>query len=61
MNQNNDDKLIQMSDLGELTQKEIDLIFYLRYRWRYGEVTLVMHDGKVQKMVKTQEFLYPGK
>ena len=44
---------LQVSDLGELKQQEIDLIYLIRNVYRFGEVTILTRDGLPQDVVKT--------
>jgi hypothetical protein len=43
------------SDLGELHQKEIDLIYLIRTKYRFGSIELVLRDGLPQDVIKTIE------
>lgn len=38
---------------GELSEVEIDLILNLRHQYRFGEVTVLMHEGIPQQILKT--------
>lgn len=49
------DDVIEQKDVLPLHQNEIDLIWYLRNRYRFGEVTLLMRDGLPQDLLKTVE------
>lgn len=40
-------------DLGELKQQEIELLYLIRYVYRYGEVTILTRDGTPQDVMKT--------
>lgn len=47
---------IQQSDLGDLTQKEIDLIYYIRERFRFGDIIIQTRDGQPYRIMKVTEF-----
>ena len=40
-------------DLGELHPKEVDLIWRLRNKYRFGEITIKVRDGIPWSIVKT--------
>lgn len=42
---------VTQEDLGALRPKEIQLLHFLRHRWRFGEVVIVMDNG-VPKGIK---------
>lgn len=42
-------------ELGELTGKELELIYWLRTRFRYGEVTVEVRNGEPYRIVKAYE------
>lgn len=46
---------IKESDILPLRQQEIDLIFLLRKRYRFGNVEIVMRDGVPIDVIKTIE------
>jgi len=46
---------ITEKDILPLHQNEIDLLWFLRNRYRFGEVTLLMRDGLPQDLIKTVE------
>lgn len=48
-------EIITQSSLGELHQKEIDLIYLLRTKYKFGSIELVLRDGLPQDIVKTIE------
>jgi hypothetical protein len=39
-----------------LTPREYSLIVALRSRWRFGEVTIVMRDGTIQRVKRAEIF-----
>lgn len=41
--------------LGDLSDAEIDLIMLIRKKYRYGEITVIMHDGQPRQVIKTVE------
>jgi len=40
-------------DLGELKPQEVELIYYIRNVYRFGEVSILTRDGVPQDIVKT--------
>jgi hypothetical protein len=46
-------KKLSIQDLGELKPQEIELIYWIRNVYRYGEVTILTRDGVPQDIVKT--------
>ncbi len=46
-------KKLSVKDLGELKPQEIELIYWIRNVYRYGEVTILTRDGVPQDIVKT--------
>ena len=43
-------------ELGELTEKEIQLIHYIRTKYRYGEIIVKTRDGQPYLITKTVEY-----
>ncbi len=41
--------------LGNLSQKEIDLIYWIRTRFRFGEITIQVRDGSPYRILKAFE------
>ncbi len=41
--------------VGELTGKELELIYWLRTRFRFGEVTIEVREGQPFRIVKAYE------
>ena len=52
MTQNQKQK-ITSNDLGELHQKEIELIYLIRNKYRFGSIELILRDGLPQDVLKT--------
>jgi len=46
---------ITPKDLGELNQKEIDLIYWIRTRFRFGELIILVRDGLPYRITKAFE------
>ncbi len=46
---------ISQADLGTLNQLEINLIDAIRNRFRFGEITIVTHDGIPRKITRFTE------
>ncbi len=51
----NKEKKINKDDIGELNQEELNLIYYIRNRFRYGDITIIVRDGKPWRIVKAFE------
>ena len=47
---------ITLKDLGELCQQEIELIHYIRTRFRYGDIIIQTRDGLPYRIAKTTEY-----
>lgn len=45
-----------INEIIELEPQELELIKSLRSKWRFGEVTILVRDGKPFRMVKVTEF-----
>jgi hypothetical protein len=43
------------SDILPLNEKEIDLIWFIRNRWRWGDVVIEIQDGVPNYLVRTVE------
>ena len=41
-----------IKDLGRIDVKELELLFYLRTRFRYGDVTIQVRDGLPYRILK---------
>lgn len=46
---------ITTEDLGELHQNEIELIYYIRTKYRFGVIEIQLRDGLPQDIIKTIE------
>lgn len=46
-------KKITSEDLGDLHQKEIDLIYLIRNKYRFGSIELILRDGLPEDILKT--------
>lgn len=46
-------KKISSADLGELHQKEIDLIYLIRNKYRFGSIEIILRDGLPEDILKT--------
>lgn len=46
---------VKKEDLGEITQAELSLLYYIRNRFRFGEITLVVRDGQPYRILKAFE------
>lgn len=44
---------VRSTDIGELHQSEIDLIYLIRNVYRFGEVVIQTRDGIPQDIIKT--------
>jgi hypothetical protein len=44
---------LTIKDLGELKPQEIELIYWIRNVYRFGEITIMTRDGIPQDVVKT--------
>ena len=42
-------------ELEPLTERELELIYWLRTRFRFGEVTIVVRDGEPFRIAKAYE------
>lgn len=42
--------------LGELTVNEINLIKIIRERFRFGDITIITHDGQPKKVKQVTEY-----
>lgn len=47
---------LNQESLGKLNPKEIELIYWLRTRFRYGEVVIETRDGLPFQILKAMEF-----
>lgn len=47
------EKIINQDDILPLKQQEIDLIYLLRNKYRFGSVEIVMRDGVPNDLLKT--------
>lgn len=44
---------LTIKDLGEIKPQELELLYWIRNVYRYGEVTILTRDGLPQDIVKT--------
>jgi len=49
------EELIQLEEIQPLKQQEIELIYILRNKYRYGSVEVVMRDGVPVDLLRTVE------
>ena len=47
-------------DLGTLSNKEKELIFYIRNRFRFGDVVIQTREGQPYRILKITEFQVLG-
>lgn len=52
----NQKKKISLDDIGNLDDQEIQLIYYIRTRFRYGEIQIECRDGKPYRIKKAVEY-----
>lgn len=52
---------VRSTDIGELHQSEIDLIYLIRKVYRFGEVVIQTRDGMPQDIIKTTVRVRLGK
>lgn len=53
MPQNLDNLQLNKEDLNGLHPMEVDLILNLRHEYRFGEVSVLVHEGIPQQILKT--------
>ena len=53
MSQHLQQKKLTKEDLGELHEREIDLIFLWRTEFRFGKIEIEMRDGVPEYLCKT--------
>lgn len=44
---------ITINDLGELHQKELELIYLIRTQYRYGNIEIYLRNGLPEDIIKT--------
>lgn len=44
------------SGLGDLSKNEVNLIRIIRERFRYGDITIITHDGQPKKIKAVTEY-----
>lgn len=49
------EKKITKEDIGEISQQELELIYYIRNKFRFGEITLMVREGKPYRILKAFE------
>lgn len=49
-----------LEDLGPLDQKEIELLYYIRTRFRYGDIMIQTRDGMPYRITKAYEYATLG-
>jgi hypothetical protein len=57
--QNLNKKEITLESLGQLHQKEIELLYWIRNRFRWGELVIQVRDGlpfRISRAVEYQDF-----
>lgn len=55
MTQNQHKRQITSDDLGKLHSKEIELIWLIRTKYRFGTIELYLRDGLPEDILKTVE------
>ena len=55
-NQRQQSNKITRESLGELTQKEVELLYWIRNRFRWGELIIEVRDGYPFRIRKAIEF-----
>lgn len=48
-------EVIKQEDLGTLYPQEVELIWLMRNRWRYGSIEIVVRDGIPVDLIRTVE------
>lgn len=51
---------ITLESLGEIDQREIELLHWIRTRFRYGEVLIETRDGRPYRISKATEYTALG-
>jgi len=46
---------IKQTDLLPLSAQEMELLFLIRHRHRYGSIEIVTHDGKPVDVIRTTD------
>lgn len=54
-NQTQNHKEITIESLGKLHPKELQLIYWIRNRFKFGEITLKVRDGLPERILKAFE------
>ena len=44
-------------EILELHPNEVELLNSIRNRWRWGEMTILIRDGKPVRLMRVQEFI----
>jgi hypothetical protein len=44
------------NDIGELTRNEAELIRLIRVKYRFGRLTVVIHDGQPKRIEETVRY-----
>ena len=47
---------VTLESLGKIDQKEIELLYWLRTRFRWGEIVIEVRDGLPYRIKKAVEF-----
>jgi len=47
---------VSQESLGRLDQSELDLIYHIRNRFRYGQIVVEVRDGKPYRINKVTEY-----
>lgn len=45
------------NEIIELTPFEMELIYSIRNRWRFGEIVILVKDGQPYRLKRVQEFI----
>lgn len=56
MSQKKTKKEITLNDLGDLNPRELELIYYIRTKFKYGELVIQTRDGLPFRIKQTTEF-----
>lgn len=47
---------ITQESLGKLDQKEVELIYHIRHRFKFGDLVIQTRDGKPYRILKVTEY-----
>lgn len=48
-------EVVTQEDLGSLYPQEIELIWLMRHKWRFGSIEIIVRDGVPVDLVRTVE------